>query len=519
MTKGEVLQLGEWPDWFLQNLVSDVPSIKEPGTTKLIWKCPIHGEYTQSIVAHLSGAGCRHCAPKVSHSVRRMKNIQPQWFFDDMREDFVEKVKNQEVSMGAKMPFLCKEHGYYWQVGNHHLAGHNGCPICRKRLRAEASKKAKRENNPVPQWVFDEMAEDSIFKFKNGGSANDEYEFICPKHGVYKQVFYAHVSMLSGDRKCGCPTCGAQTSLFGSKLEAKLKQDLLNCGINSYKAKGIIKSPITGFPMELDLYIPDYKVAIEVNGIYYHSIEVMKQSDLYDAVGGKENYHRMKTDLCKEKGIQLIHLWEDDLLDSYDVCLNLVKSKCRLRGWTDLNATKVYARKCIIKQVSTEEARGFYQNNHIQGWGHGIPIGLFHEGTLVALMSMRRSCDNTQDKGSWELNRFATSCCVVGGFEKLLHYFISEYKIIRIISYADLAVSDGNLYEKHGFTLVDEVPVDYKYVYRRKRYHKFNFRKQRFKEDPDLEYQEGLSEVELSRLNGINRIYDCGKLKYVLDVN
>jgi G:T-mismatch repair DNA endonuclease (very short patch repair protein) len=67
--------------------------------------------------------------------------------------------------------------------------------------------------------------------------------------------------------------------------------------------KGIIikndRSVLNG--KELDIYLPDINLAIEFNGIYWHS-EIYKEKD----------YHFNKSKLCKESDIKLIHIWEDD---------------------------------------------------------------------------------------------------------------------------------------------------------------------------------------------------------------
>ena len=76
-------------------------------------------------------------------------------------------------------------------------------------------------------------------------------------------------------------------------------------------------------------------------------------------------------------------------------------------------------------------------------------------------------------------------------------------------------MSDGGLYDALGFTADKELPPDYKYVVDGKRVHKFSYRRKRFRADPDLRYEEGLSERELAYLNGLGRVWDCGKIRYV----
>ena len=59
-----------------------------------------------------------------------------------------------------------------------------------------------------------------------------------------------------------------------------------------------------------------------------------------------------------------------------------------------------------------------------------------------------------------------------------------------------------------------ELSPDYKYVMRGERVHEFSYRLKRFREDPNLLFEEGLSERELAALNGLARIWDAGKTKW-----
>lgn len=209
--------------------------------------------------------------------------------------------------------------------------------------------------------------------------------------------------------------------------------------------------------------------------------------------------------------VQLVHVWEDDLRDRYDVVLWMLKFKLGL-----VKRKKLMARKCTIQKVEPRERIAFYNKYHIQGDGQGICYGLYYQGHLISCMSVRRGPSNTSSKGAWELNRYASihNYFVVGGFEKLFKFFTKTYDIHHWISYADRTVSDGSLYEHQGWKKTQVSNPDYKYVYKGIRYHKFNFRIKRFREDKSLKFKEGLSEAQLAELNGITRIYDCGKIKY-----
>jgi hypothetical protein len=115
------------------------------------------------------------------------------------------------------------------------------------------------------------------------------------------------------------------------------------------------------------------------------------------------------------------------------------------------------------------------------------------------------------------LNRYATNCRVPGGFSKLLKYFQTNYEWQQLISFADLRWSNGGLYEKTGWKLDSILPPDYYYSPDgRNRYHKFNYRRKNL---PKLlkDFDPELSERENCNNNGILRIWDCGKLRYIIN--
>jgi hypothetical protein len=121
---------------------------------------------------------------------------------------------------------------------------------------------------------------------------------------------------------------------------------------------------------------------------------------------------------------------------------------------------------------------------------------------------------------NWNLNRFATNinyvCCGVGG--KLLKYFIKKYNPQYIKSFADRrwTFEDGdNIYNKLGFKFVKELKPDYRYVSRinpTERIHKFNFRKEFLSKRYKLPLT--MTELEMTKEIGFDRIWDCGLLKY-----
>lgn len=178
---------------------------------------------------------------------------------------------------------------------------------------------------------------------------------------------------------------------------------------------------------------------------------------------------------------------------------------------------KISGRECDVRLISNTDAEKFLEMNHIQGFVPStVYIGAFYEGKLVACMSFLSEGTN-----EWNLTRFAslngTICRGVGG--KLFKWFIREYNPYEIRTFADrrwTLSSDDNLYTKLGFKLAGRSAPDYRYYKKgesKERLHKFNFRKQTLSKK--YGFSMDMTETEMTRKLGYDRIWDCGLFKYV----
>ena len=249
-------------------------------------------------------------------------------------------------------------------------------------------------------------------------------------------------------------------------------------------------------PFELDIHVPKYKLAIEYNGLYWHS----------ELSGGKDkNYHLNKTNMCKAAGIQLLHIFSSDNLDLWK---SVIRAKLGL-------CDKIYARKCKVAYLDTLEANTFLDHNHLQGnTFSSIRLGLIYEDNIVAIMTFGKS--RFDQNVEYELIRFCNikNHSVIGGASKLLSYFIRKHKPSSIVSYANLRWSDGALYNKLGFVYESKVRPGYYYTRDyNKLYSRLKFQKHKLEEKLDV-FDQNMSERENMRLNGWDRIWDCGQLKY-----
>jgi hypothetical protein len=253
---------------------------------------------------------------------------------------------------------------------------------------------------------------------------------------------------------------------------------------------------------ELDVYLPDLKLAFEFNGIYWHN-------ELYRS----SNYHLEKTELCEKNGIKLIHIYQDDWTYKEDIV------KSRIINILNLTQNKIFARKCEIKEITDNNLiRSFLEDNHIQGFiGSQVKIGLFYDNELVSLMTFGKQRKNMGIKSeidTFELLRFCNklNTNVVGGASKLFNHFIKNYNPKEIITYADRSWSNGNLYKQLGFELVHKTQPNYYYIVDGIRKNRFNYRKDILIKDG---FDPNKSEHEIMLERKIYRIYDSGHLKFI----
>ena len=252
---------------------------------------------------------------------------------------------------------------------------------------------------------------------------------------------------------------------------------------------------------ELDIYLPDYNLAIEYDGLMYHSEgfnSFFKNTD--------KNYHLEKTELCLKNDIQLLHIFETEDLDLW---LSMINSKLGLNN-------KIFARKCIIKELKSKETEDFLNKNHLQGFCQAkINVGLFYKDELVSLMTFSKPRFNK--KYEYELIRFASkrNYTVIGGASKLWKYFVNKYNPKSVITYANRRFSNGDLYYKLGFNFIEKTQPNYFYFKhgKFKLYNRIKFQKHKLNDILEV-YDENLSEAENMFNNKYRRIYDCGNLKF-----
>lgn len=453
-------------------------------SNKKAWWLGNCGHEWEAVIANRSaGTGCPVCSGNFvlkgsNDFASQYPHLALEWHPD--KNDCLP----EEVTPGSnKKVWWLGSCGHEWESRVSHRTTGIGCSICSGRITLKGFNDLATSHPKLAAEWHKTLNTDLRPEMFTRGS-EERVWWVCPKGHEWESM----ISTRTDKREPGCRHCSSSTS----KSENELVGFLRNAGFNIVPGD---RKTIPG--IELDIYIPDCRFAIEYNGLYWHT----------EAYGKDSKYHHNKWFKTKQAGIQLVQVWEDEWENSPELIKKMLLHKLGVN-----NDRKVYGRKTSVSAVSTNEAKEFLEENHIQGFGSGSHyLGLKDtEMTLVALMTLR-----SEPNGYLNIIRYATSANVIGGFTKLLNHAEKTLTPQGFVTFSDHCVSDGGLYANNGFILDKEIKPDYRYLVKGKRQHKFGYRLKRFREDPGLLWVDGKTERELALLNGIERIWDAGKTRWV----
>lgn len=294
--------------------------------------------------------------------------------------------------------------------------------------------------------------------------------------------------------------------------------------IRSINPDAIIKhnDKIQIAPLELDIFLPEFNLGIEVNPTVTHNSSI---PDPWGQPPKPYTYHQIKSTMCEEKGIFLFHIF------GYEWTHRKKQIQSMLTNLLNSNPYKIYARNTHIDaNLSAEESKMFLDNNHRQGSTSAkIRIGLRRNDNdeLVSVMTFNKLRANlgkskTDSDDTWELSRFCSlqDTSVIGGASKLLSYFKQTIVFDKIVSYSDIAHTRGHLYEQLGFHAVHRSSPNYVWVeFGSDTYlHRVQCMKSHLpslfnQPDLDIEHQ---TEKEIMISHGYVQVFDSGVTRWEL---
>jgi G:T-mismatch repair DNA endonuclease (very short patch repair protein) len=400
---------------------------------------------------------------------------------------------------GAKVPLeiVCAVHGSFWQSPTNHASG-KGCPKCRNAATSKRCKKTGEGFVQDAQAVWGEQFDYSLVEYMG---AHTPVKIICRIHGCVEQSPTNH---LQGQNPC--TKCNHMKSA---------PEDAVAAFLSTFTAVERRNRALIA-PKEVDIYLPEQKIAIEFCGMYWHS-----HSDREDEKKNKLR-HAEKHQLCAAQGVRLITIYETEWAERPATVKRL------LRNAIGKTKGRLMARKCELRKPTVQEARAFYGKYHPQGGdGTGSHYGLYWKGTLVACM---RFTFGSNDRGAgakerqWTLSRYASRVSVAGAASRLFKAFLADEKPDEVKSFSDNRLFSGGMYEQLGFQLEADVQPDYqvwsqKLGLRPKPHYQRRLLPTRLRDhgvdetfDPATDKR---TEAEMTYLMGARRIYDCGKKRWV----
>lgn len=328
------------------------------------------------------------------------------------------------------------------------------------------------------------------------GYKQDIHKWVCKcSCGSIIDVYGQHLRV--GDtRSCGCKF-GLINSNYKSYLEIEVAEF-----IKSIYPGNIIENHrgILSNNKEIDIYLPEKKIGIEINGTYWHNIDNVED----------EKYHQNKVIEAYKKGVRLIHIYEYEWRNNEELIKRFLKATiCE-------DKKRVYARDTVVEELNNSEVKEFLNSNHLQGF---VPASVNlalkdKENNLLGIMSFDRPRFN--ENFEYEILRlsFLSNTTVVGGTQKLFKHFIDKYKPHSIISYCNIDKFQGNTYEKLGFKAICITKPNYVWVNTKSGEILSRYQTQKAKL-----IESGLGSIEqteneIMKNNGYYKIYNSGNIKF-----
>ena len=366
---------------------------------------------------------------------------------------------------------------YHSEEGRKNIGSRSGDLDVREKISASSKERAFNHRNSEKHIEYEKeiIAKRGLTLLETCKDDGDETYFKI-KCGQCGEEFEWH---LTGDhQRPFCPVCFKAPY---SKLEKEIASFIRELGIEPVEND---RSVLDG--KELDLYFPDRKLAIEVDGLYWHN-----------------NQKSEKFGLCKEKGIRLIRIAEPEWRRQPE------KVKAFLKSTFGIFEHKIGARKCKLSFLTTKQYEKFTEENHLQGYtSASIRLGLFYGDELVQCMSFSKS---RYSKEEYEMTRECSKLgyAILGGKDKLFSFFMKTYQPKSVVSYCEADKFSGSSYLRLGFTLERLTPPGYLYY------------KDGWESHSRLEFQKSKldgegTEWEIMERNGWLRLFDYGQLKFTL---
>lgn len=209
--------------------------------------------------------------------------------------------------------------------------------------------------------------------------------------------------------------------------------------------------------MELIHEIGDFLTEIGIDYYIIDGLIICDKSKLLLCPVEFKNYSQnpYRPELLIEREETVIYVYEDMWYSKREIVKDRISSNFS-------GLVSIYARNCNVKPITSQIAKEFLEKYHLLGnTSSKYKFGLFYKSELVAvsLFSKSRPMQRSgKEVESFEWVRFAVkrNIRITGGAGKLLDFFVQRVHPMEVMSYADKEWSNGKLYKRMGFTLLEE---------------------------------------------------------------
>lgn len=264
--------------------------------------CNKHGIFEQTPNSHLNGSGC----PKCYLENKKLKQT-------NNKENFILKAKLKQnnkyydynlvkyKNSKTEVEIICHnndkngiEHGSFWQKPNDHLQG-KGCPKCKSNNISRRLLSNKNDFINKSELLYGK----DKFDFTNVEYKNQftKLELKCLKHNIKFEI--TPKKHLNKKRGCGCFKCDNKLSTGEQEIIGLLENN---------KIKYIFEKRFDWLKhktkMSLDFYLPEYNIAIEVQGSQHFVSDYFVKSTDFKSIIKRD---KLKYKLCKYNNITLLY--------------------------------------------------------------------------------------------------------------------------------------------------------------------------------------------------------------------
>ena len=284
-------------EWNYDKNILKPTKISAGSNKKVWWKCPKNHEWEAIVNSRVRGRGCPYCSgllvtKGVSDLATTNPELLPEW-------NFVKNTINpSEVSAYSdkKVWWKCSEN-HEWEATIHNRSRGAGCPVCSNRLIIKGINDLATTNPELlPEWDYEK---NTIKPSEVSSGSGKEVCWRCQFGHEWKTEIYKRTE------GAGCPVCAKET-------KTSFPEQALFFYIKKYYPDAINTDNDT-IGMELDIYIPSLKTAVEYDGAIWH----------------KNNKSELKkNELCKKNNIILIRIREEGL-KLYNDCYCIVRTNIK----------------------------------------------------------------------------------------------------------------------------------------------------------------------------------------------